>query len=137
MSRVLGSFLAPTGRKVSDGVDDEGHLGTLSTLPEATDERIKLAHRFFVEAKLKDFEIVGKSYVDRATGQHYRPAADPFLGNAPAESGVAVFIVNGGRILFLRRRGEQGRVTTTEIGTLVSGKVTGVAGSTTGEPRIR
>ena len=138
MSRTLGSFLAPRGRKL-DGPDNaDGHMGTLSTLPEATDERIKLAHRFFVEAKLKDFDVVGKSFVDRATGQQYRPTADPFLGNDPATSDVAVFIVVGGYVLFLKRRGDPGRVTTQEIGTLTSVKVSPVAaGNTTGELRIR
>ena len=137
MSRSLGSFLAPTGSKL-DGPDNaDGHMGTLSTLPEATGELIKVASRHFVEAKAKDFEIVGKSFVDRATGQHYRPAADPFLSDAPAESGVVVFIVSGGRVLFLKRRGDPGRVTTQAIGTLSSGKVSPVAGSTTGEVKIR
>lgn len=83
MSRSLASFIAPIGRKVSDGLDDEGHLGTMSTLSEATDERIKVASRHFVEAKAKDFEIVGKSYVDRATGQHYRPGLTRFSATLP------------------------------------------------------
>jgi hypothetical protein len=92
---VRGEQLRPGENR--DGVVDNGSA--------AWPERIEEARRNWPQARPEDYERVGRRYRDRATGIEYKPLPGAALLCAGQEStrGASCFIVDGGRIVVLRR----------------------------------
>jgi len=78
-------------------------LGTVSVLAEATKKNIAGARRYFPEGNASDFEVSGRVWTDKATGQAYVIAhGQPLASNEPRKC-ADVFVVNDDRLVLLLR----------------------------------
>ena len=92
--------------------------GTIWSLPPADEWRLKKARESFIEANVDDFDVQGKDFVDKATGKVNRlERSDPSVGGDPRDSGIEIFFKTWDeRLVFLKPRGSEGRVTSVHIG---------------------
>lgn len=116
----------PTGSKLDEQTRPANWVGDLDSAARATEERLEVARRHFgAEARLADFDLVGRRWVNRASGAEYREAADPLLLADPSASSVTTFFVDGvGNIRWLRPRGSDAArvVETVTIGAVPEGR---------------
>jgi hypothetical protein len=97
------------GRRLETSGRPKGWLGSLEPLAEATDENVAAARKFFHEGRPEDFDIVGRrKWVDRATGVLYVICLHQPLAQMEPKKSADLFVVDGDRLVFLRRAGEQG-----------------------------
>jgi hypothetical protein len=95
----------PTGRRVETADGPRNLLGTARGLPQAGEDRVKLAARHWLQGRTRDFEELGGGlWRDQATGTSYkRMRHDPLLDADPRQSGVSAFLVIDDSMIFLRR----------------------------------
>jgi hypothetical protein len=99
----------PFGRRAETSGRPRNWLGSLEPLAEATDEHVAAARKFFHEGRPEDFDIVGRrKWVDRATGVLYTICLHQPLAQMEPKMSADLFVVDGDRLVFLRRAGEQG-----------------------------
>jgi hypothetical protein len=109
----------PTGRRLEEPTRPANYAGELKPLRDATPQLVEVAKRHFTEAKRSDFEVTGKEWIDKRSGERYRIAMfDPLQASDPKASRVSTFVVDGPKLVFLRRmHGEEGhRVVLGEVG---------------------
>ena len=118
-------FSLPTGRRVEDA--PERPAGRFGVLRPATDE-LRAALRKRGVREIPEDKIVrhqGGRYWTAEDGEELelvRGFLDPV---APAESGCVAYAVRDGMVVPFKRRGDEGQVTTTVVGTMGGGLATG------------
>jgi hypothetical protein len=100
-------FSLPSGRKLESPDRPEKHVGGVTVLQRATAERVALARRYWTETTRDDFEIDGREWRDRGSGEHYRIAKyDPLANVDPKTSNISTFLQSDGMLgVQPRRRG--------------------------------
>lgn len=100
------------GRRLDSGWP-EGTLAVLEVEWAATPERVARARELFEEARFSDLEprgSKGRRWLHRESGIEYVSDESQVLGEVdPSSTGVKYFVVNGGRIFFLKDRRHEAR----------------------------
>ena len=94
------------GRLGQELAVDDSRAGHIDDWLLAWPERVVEAERQWTRANPADFQKTGKrTYVDRATGVAFKQVhGTPLLSiGTPANDGISCFLVDGGRLVFLRR----------------------------------
>ena len=96
-----------TGRRVGKAAPDDSRIGTFYTGRPATEENLKAARRFFMEADSADVKFLNqREVVDRASGTIYQvQTSDPLLSENPAGR-CDMFFAAHERLWFLVSTGE-------------------------------
>ena len=80
----------------------------------------------FPQANADEFEHDGKIWRDRATGVEYVPVPGaPLASGHPKDLHIAAFIIVDGRLVFLRRRDDDGVERSVHIGTATTTMIPG------------
>ena len=110
--------------QVLDSGRPQGELAQLDAQHAATPQRVAGARALFTEASISDFEPFGNrgKLRHRQSGVEYVVAQEQVLeARDPRRAGVEYFIVHGGVLRFLRRRGWDGNVERSIPGEIVAG----------------
>ncbi len=114
---TLGAL--PTGRKLDTPGAREVVFSVGGGLTPADDHRLRMARRNFTEATAEDFLTEGRYATDKVTGTRYRIVRfDPALSEDPTATGVTVFYVADGWLVYLRPVDATSRTRSVEMGTV-------------------
>jgi len=110
----------PTGRKLDESpTRPKGWFGDVRGLPDADEDRVELARRYFVETSDDEYEHDGKVWIS-TTGERFRVARfDPLLALDPTDTGVERFVVReADALIFLRREGVTSSAKSVHLGSV-------------------
>jgi hypothetical protein len=116
MSESDSWFATPSGRR-ADG-DRPSVTYEVHMLPRADDKSLQIARRQWgPSAQESDFERVGKTWVDKATGTiHHRIHGNPLAGYDTTT--ISAYYVADGHLIFLRAVDTPEQVTGQRVGEL-------------------
>ena len=114
------------GRLGQELAVDDSRAGHIDDWLLAWPERVVEAERQWTRANPADFQKTGKrTYVDSATGVAFKQVhGTPLLSiGTPANDGISCFLVDGGRLVFLRRADLPWESSNVSHGRLIAGEV--------------